>query len=191
MDVSARQRVWSRQPAREERNAGGTTGNVVLNPKSYRLALGTNGVVNQIKTSGTAGFALQITKPARAAGLVDEDDNGDATFLADVRVFAFDHLLLVVDLEAVATEHITELVIAAARDTDSVYRALDATVQIAGHGYQVQLPPADDAGFEEGDRAPCHPAPGLVVISRDDGTSAGADAARLARDLISIRKEQI
>ena len=67
---------------------------------------------------------------------------------------------------------------------------MDATVQIAGHGYQVQLPPAQDAGFAEGAQAPTHPAPGVIVIFRDDGTSAGADAARLARDLVLIRKEQ-
>lgn len=68
---------------------------------------------------------------------------------------------------------------------------MDATVQIARHGYQVQLPPATDAGFTEGDRAPSHPAPGILVISKDDGTSAGADAARLAQDIVTIRNEQV
>lgn len=116
-------------------------------------------MANQIKSSGAAGLALQITKPARSAGLVEENADGDAVSLADVRVYAFDHLLLVVDRERVSTEHIAELVIAATRDTSSIYRAMDATVQIAGHGYQVQLPPAQDAGFAKGDRAPTHPAP--------------------------------
>ncbi|ELY35242.1 hypothetical protein [Natronorubrum tibetense] len=146
-------------------------------------------MANQIKSSGAAGLALQVTEPARAAGLVEEDADGDATELADVRVFAFDHLLLVIDIDAVSTPDVAEVVVAAATDTDSVYRAVDATVQIAGHGYQVQLPPASDAGFTEGDRAPCHPAPGNVAISRDDGTSAVADAGRLAGDLVAIRKE--
>ncbi len=147
-------------------------------------------MANRIKSSGAAGLALQITKPARSSGLVEEDADGEATSLSDVRVYAFDHLLLVVDTNSVSTAHTTELVIAAAKDTKSVYRALKATVQIAGHGYQVQLPPAEDAGFTEGDRAPCHTASGMIAISRDDGTSAGADAARLARDLVTIRNEQ-
>ena len=146
---------------------------------------------NKIKTSGADGFALQVTKPARSAGLVEEDSEGDATYLAEVRVFAFDHLLLVVDRSQVRAEHTAELVTAAAQDTKTVYRAMDATLQIAGNGYQVQLPPAVDAGFDEGDRAPCHPARGVIVISRDDGTSAGTNAARLAKDLVTIRTEQI
>ena len=148
-------------------------------------------MVNEIKHSGADGLALQITKPARSAGLVEENSEGEATSLADVRVYAFDHLLLVIDIDAVATEDITELVVAAARDTKSIHRAMDATVQIAGHGYQVQLPPATDAGFTEGDQAPCHPAPGLLVISKDNGTSVGSDVARLAQDIVTLRKEQI
>jgi hypothetical protein len=148
-------------------------------------------MVNQIKESGTEGLALQITKPARAAELVEEDSEGNATYRADVRVYAFDHVLLVVDIDNVSAAHTAELVSSAAGDTDSIYRAMDASVQIAGNGYQVQLPPARDAGFTKGDRAPCHTARGVLVISRDDGTAAGADAARLARDLVGIRKEQV
>ena len=146
---------------------------------------------NQIKFSGAAGAALQVTKPARAAGLVEEDEERGATYLAEVRVFAFDQLLLVVDLEAVSTAHTTELVVAAAQDTDSIYRAIDASVQVAGNGYQIQLPPAEDASFREGDNAPCQSARGILIISRDDGTAAGAAAARLAGDLITIRHEQL
>jgi len=56
-------------------------------------------------------------------------------------VFAFDQLLLVVDLEAVSPAQIADLVGAAAQDTNSIYRVMDASVQIAGNGYQVQLPP--------------------------------------------------
>lgn len=148
-------------------------------------------MTNKIKESGIEGLALQITRPARAAELVEENSDGDPTYRADVRVYAFSHLLLVVDVENVSTRHIAELVAAAARDTKSIYRAMDASVQIAGNGYQVQLPPARDAGFTKGDRAPCHTACGVLVISRDDGTSASADAARLARDLVTLRNEQV
>ena len=148
-------------------------------------------MANQIKASGADGVALQVTTPARAAGLVEEDNDGEATYLADVRVYAFDDHLLVVDLEAVTTAHTTELVVAAAQDTDSIYQAKDASVQIAGNGYQVQLPTAEDAGFREGDSAPCQSARGILVISRDDGTTKGVNAARLAADLITIRTEQL
>jgi hypothetical protein len=148
-------------------------------------------MANQIKSSGAAGAALQVTRPARAAGFVEEDKNGEATYLAEVRVFAFDHLLLVVDLETVSTAHTTELVVAAAQDTDSIYRAMDASVQIAGNGYQVQLPPAADAGFRKGDTAPCQAARGVLVISQYDGTGKGADSARLAADLVTLRNEQL
>ena len=148
-------------------------------------------MTNQIKASGADGVALQVTTPARAAGLVEEDNDGEATYLADVRVYAFDDLLLVVDLEAVTTAHTTDLVVAAAQDTDSIHRAMDASVQIAGHGYQVQLPPAEDAGFREGDAAPCQSARGILAISIDDGTTKGVNAARLAADLVTIRTEQL
>jgi hypothetical protein len=148
-------------------------------------------MANQIKESGTEGLALQITKPARAAELVEENSDGDATYRADVRVYSFEHVLLVVDVDTVSPTHTAELVASAARDTNSIYRAMNASVQIAGNGYQVQLPPARDADFTEGDRAPCHTARGVLIISKDDGTAAGADAARLARDLVTIRKEQL
>ncbi len=148
-------------------------------------------MVNQIKESGTEGLALQITKPARAAELVEESNEGDLTYRADVRVYAFDHLLLVIDVETVSAHHTAALVASAARDTKSIYRAMNASVQIAGNGCQVQLPPARDAGFQEGDRAPCHTARGVLVITKDDGTSTAADATSLARDLVSIRTEQL
>jgi hypothetical protein len=148
-------------------------------------------MANQIKASGADGVALQVTTPARAAGLVEEDNDGEATYLADVRVYAFDDLLLVVDLEAVTTAHTTELVVAAARDTNSIYRAMDASVQIAGNGYQVQLPPAADASLREGDAAPCQSALGVLVISNHKETQTEINTARLAADLITIRNEQL
>jgi hypothetical protein len=146
-------------------------------------------MANTIKTSGEDGVALQVTKPARAAGLVEENSEGEPTMLADIRAFSFDYLLLVVDLE-IATQHTTELVVTAAKDTESIYRAMDASVQRSGNGYQIQLPPAADAGFAIDDRAPCRPADGILVITNDNGTAAGTDAARLARDLATIRADQ-
>lgn len=146
-------------------------------------------MANKIKSSGEDGLALQVTKPARSAGLVEEDDEGGATFLAKVRVFSFDSLLLVVELDSLSTEEVAELVVSATQDTKSIYRAMDATMQIAGNGYQVQLPPAEDAGFDEGDRAPCQAAPGILLISKD-GDTVGRDASGLGDDLVTIRREQ-
>lgn len=141
---------------------------------------------NDIKRSGTDGLALQITEPARSAGLVEENDEGDATYLADVRVYAFDDLLLVADRDTdrVKNEDVAELVASTARDTKSVYRAVNSSVTIAGHGYQVQLPPAEDAGFYIGTSTLVKTAPGTLLIHR-------GRSARLAEDLVSIRRDQV
>ncbi len=72
------------------------------------------------------------------------------------------------------------LVASAARDTGSVYPGGRATVEVAGNGYQVQLPGCADAGFEEGDNAPVLTALGLLLIH--DGAKG-----RLAEDLVAIR----
>lgn len=132
-----------------------------------------------------------MTKPARAAGLVEEHQPGEATQLAAVRVFAFEHLFLVVDRAAVSTEHITELVLAAAQATNSIYRAIDTSVQVAGNGYQLQLPPAADAGFQNGDAAPCRSTHGILVIAHEDNATPGADSTDLTADLIAIRDKQL
>ncbi|WP_049972826.1 hypothetical protein [Haladaptatus cibarius] len=137
---------------------------------------------NTIKRSGD-GLALQVTKPARTAGLVEETDNEPAR-LADIRVFAFDGLLLVVDIDRISNEDIVELATSAALDTVSIHRVANASLQIAGNGYQVQLPGAADAGFHVGDRAPCTPAPNLLVI-------AAEGSGRVAADIVTIRKEQV
>ena len=50
---------------------------------------------NNIKESGTDDVELQITKPARAAELVKGDSDGDPTYRAAFRVYAFDDVLLV------------------------------------------------------------------------------------------------
>ncbi len=94
-------------------------------------------------------------------------------------VFGVDGLLLVVDGERVASETRANLVAPAARDTGSVYQGGRATVEVAGNGYQVQLPGCVDAGFEEADDAPVLTAPGLLLIHDTNG--------RLAEDLVAIR----
>ena len=137
---------------------------------------------NTIKRSGD-GLALQVTKPARAAGLVEETDD-ELTRLANIRVFAFDGLLLVVDIDRIDDENIVELATSAALDTVSIHRVTDASLQIAGNGYQVQLPGAADVGFHVGDRAPCTPAPNLLVI-------AAEGSERVAADIVTIRREQV
>ncbi|WP_227355787.1 hypothetical protein [Haladaptatus salinisoli] len=137
---------------------------------------------NKIKRSGD-GFALQVTKPARAAGLVEETDD-EPTRLADIRVFAFDGLLLVVDIDRITDENIVELTTSAARDTVSIHRVVNTSLQIAGNGYQVQLPGAAEAGFHVGDRASCTPAPNLLVI-------AAEGSERIAADMVTIRREQV
>ncbi|WP_458191099.1 hypothetical protein [Haladaptatus sp. NG-WS-4] len=137
---------------------------------------------NKIKRSGD-GLALQVTKPARAAGLIEEKDD-EPTRFADIRVFAFDGLLLVVDINRITDENMVELATSAALDTVSIHRVTNASLQIAGNGYQVQLPGAADAGFHVGDRAPCTPAPNLLVI-------AAEGSGRVAADIVTIRKEQV
>ena len=103
---------------------------------------------------------------------------------AEVYVYGFDDLLLLVDSENVAVSHRAELVAAAARDSSSIHRGGVATVEIAGNGYQIQLPGCRDAGFEVGDSAPV--AVGKAVIVVHNGSKR-----RLAQDLLSIRTEQV
>ena len=59
-----------------------------------------------------------------------------------------------VDDDRVSVADRAELVATAARDIDSIHRGAPATVEIAGNGYQVQLPGCRAAGFHGGDRAP-------------------------------------
>ncbi|MFC7043661.1 hypothetical protein [Halonotius sp. GCM10025705] len=140
-------------------------------------------MANSIKKSA-GGLALQITKEARKAGLAVEDSEGTATRRAEVYVYGFDDLLLLIDSENVAVSHRAELVAAAARDSSSIHRGEVATVEIAGNGYQIQLPGCRDAGFEVGDSAPV--AVGKAVIFVYNGSKR-----RLAQDLLSIHTEQV
>jgi len=140
-------------------------------------------MANSIKASG-GGLALQITTPARDAGLVEEDTKNRATYRADVVVYGFDDLLLVVDDDRVSMADRAELVATAVRDAESIHRGATASIEIAGNGYQVQLPGCRAAGFHEGDRSPAVARQGVLFIH--DG-----DQRRLVQDLAAIREEQI
>ncbi|WP_435181388.1 hypothetical protein [Halorussus sp. AFM4] len=149
-------------------------------------------MVNTIKNPSD-GLALQVTEPARKAGLVEEND-GETMRRADARVYSFEGLLLVVDREEIDEAHIVELVKAAAGDTKTVRQAIDGKVQTARHGYQIQLPPARDAGFREGDPVPCHPAPNMLVISKRslwDEEHGEDEPGRIAASLLTIRRDQV
>ena len=140
-------------------------------------------MANSIKQSA-GGLALQITQPARDAELVVEGTEGNATRRAEVYVYGFDDLLLLVDSENVAVSDRAELVTAAAQDTSSIHRGCLATVEIAGNGYQVQLPGCRDAGFSLDDTAPVSVGDGILIIH--DG-----EESRLAGDLLTLRGEQV
>lgn len=129
---------------------------------------------------------LQATKYVRSAGLVEENAENEATYLADTRVYAFNDLLLVVDRDTacVPNDHVAELVASAARDSQTAFQAIDATVSIAGGGYRVQLPPATDAGFHQDQTPQVQTAPGILVLHR-------TRSERLASDLVSIRRDQV
>nr|WP_264475572.1 hypothetical protein [Halorubellus salinus] len=144
-----------------------------------------------MKRSGD-GLALQLTKPARTAGLVEERDTPDGktpTYRAETRVHAFGGLLLVVDTDRVPDDEEAELVAAAARDTQTAYRTMTATVQIAGNGYQLQLPPAVDAGLRQGDKPAVSTAPGVLLAANDD-VDGRVRPTRVAEDLVTIRRDQ-
>ena len=131
-------------------------------------------MANSIKESAD-GLALQVTKPARTAGLVDEDSDGNAVHLADVFVYVFDDVLLVVDAVNVPATDRAGLVAVAARQTGSIYGGQRASMATAGNGYQVQLPGCSDGGFTQGQTAPVVSGPGILAIHRDD---RGSDVAQ-------------
>ena len=140
-------------------------------------------MANSIKKSA-GGLALQITTEAREAGLVVEDSDGTAPRRAEVYVYGFDDLLLLIDAEQLSMSHRAELVTTAASDTNSIHRGAKATVEIAGNGYQIQLPGCTDTGFTHGDTAPVSVGDGILVIHN-------RDSSRLTNDLITIRNQQV
>jgi len=139
-------------------------------------------MVNSIKESG-GGLALQVTKEARKAGLVREGSNGDVSRLAGVYVYAFDDLLMVID-QSVSMGYRADLISAAAGDTESMHTGYPASIEIAGNGYQVQLPGSQEAGFNVGDDGHVRAKDGVLFVH--DGTMG-----RLIDDLYAIRDEQV
>jgi RNA polymerase subunit RPABC4/transcription elongation factor Spt4 len=140
-------------------------------------------MANSIKESG-GGLALQITGPARDAELVRENTEGKATWLAQVYVYGFEGLLVVIDSESVSPAERAEIVATAVQGSGGIYRGEVASVEPAGNGYQVQLPGAAEAGFDVGDTAPVILSSGLVVIH--DG-----DRAKLADSVSVVRDNQL
>lgn len=138
--------------------------------------------MSEIKQSAE-GLALQVTKEARDAGLVEEDAEGDATRRAEVWVYGFDGLLMVVDAVRVTESDRADLVADAAGYTDSIYGGGLSRIAQAGNGYQVQLPGAEQAGFSLDDSVVTTAGNGLLVI--DDGQE------RLAADLVAARNGQV
>lgn len=139
--------------------------------------------MGQIKQSAE-GVALQVTAAARDAGLVVEDTEGNATRRAEVWVYGFDGLLVVVDAVQMSEADRADLVASAAGDTDSIYGGGLSRIATAGNGYQVQLPGAGQAGFSLGDNAVTTVGDGLLVIHNGDNH-------RVASDLVTARSEQV
>lgn len=136
------------------------------------------------------GLAIQMTKQARSASLIEENDDGDVTYRAPVRVYAFNNFLLFVDRDQVADEYITELVSSAATDTGSIYCASNTRIQPCGNGFQCQLPPIEETGLSKGDKVGLHTADGIVCASKSNGDGAG-QAARLGEDVTQLRTQQV
>jgi len=138
---------------------------------------------NQLTTTGD-GLALQVTKPARSAGLVEEDADGDTISRSTVVAYGFDDLILVIDRDTgrVPMADRAEMVALAAQETDSIHRGIDTRIQHSGNGYRVQVPTAG-TGFHAGDGLPCHAAPGLLVM-------APLDASVGKRHLLETRRTQ-
>lgn len=137
-----------------------------------------------VLTNDGHGLALQVTREARTAGLVEEDGE-ETSYRADVLVYAFEEVLLVCDRDTdrVSMADRIELVEILANSTGTIYRGAHGSVQHSGNGYRVHLPPAQDAGFAAGDSIPAHPAPGILLIAPIDGDVP-------TRDILSIRRSQ-
>lgn len=140
-------------------------------------------MANSIKESA-GGLALQITTEAREAEMVVEDSDGTATRRAEAYVYGFDDLLLLIDNKNVSVSERAELVTAAAQDTSSIHQGGLAKVEIAGNGYQIQLPGCRDTGFTIGDTAPVTVGHGVIIIYN-------ANSRRLADDIHTIREDQV
>jgi hypothetical protein len=145
-------------------------------------------MANSIKRPAD-GLALQITRPARQAGLVEEDSEGAATYLATVRVHAVDGLLIIVDVDELTDEQEADIVATAIQDTGSVYTSVEVSVGISGNGYQVQVSNAPDAGLRQGDTPSVTIAPGVILLGNEQ--AGNGSPQRLAADLATIRRDQL
>ena len=147
-------------------------------------------MTNSMKTTGGDSLALQVTHAVRKAKLVeeigDEDNPLPYTYRADVRIHAFDGLLLIVDRGRVSNANQAELVAHAIEETESVGSALDVIVSVMGEGYMLQLPNAEEAGFKEGQPAPVQTAPSILVIHEQSD-----EATEVANELVEIRHDQL
>lgn len=145
---------------------------------------------NRIKELGE-GLGLQVTGPARTAGLVEEhqDETREGTDkwtnLSEVWVYGFRRVILVLD-QKLDDDQRTELVTAAAGDEGALYEAHRVRIRPCGEGLAVSLPGIEATPFRKDDRAPVTPAPGMLVIQEDS-----RDAQRLADDLVTIRRGQL
>lgn len=122
-------------------------------------------MANSLHVAG-GGLSLQVTVPARSAGLVVENAEGDATYRADTLAYAVDEGVVVVDRDTdrVPMNDRVKLLTLAMEATGSVHQGINTSLQHSGNGYSVQVP-ARDAGFEKGDALPCHAAPGVLVMT--------------------------
>jgi hypothetical protein len=137
------------------------------------------------KWSEDDSLTLQVTRPARdRAGLVDEDADGEPIHLADVFVYVFDDVLLVVDAVKVSAADRAQLVAVASQQTDSIYSGRQTSITTAGNGYKVNLPGCSDGGFTQGQTAPVVAGPGMLAIHRLD---EGSD---VAQQLVTNRRRQ-
>jgi len=135
------------------------------------------------KGGGDGDLRLQITKPARRAGLVQENSDGEPTDMAEVYVYSFDGVLVILD-KKVHMGRRADIISKAAGATESMHGGIPAKVAQAGNGYQVNLPEARPAGFEVGQEVRLRDADAMLVIH--DGTNAG-----VADDLQELRQEQM
>ena len=138
-----------------------------------------------ITDSETDGIALQITQPARAAGLVEENTDGDPTSLAPVRVYTFNDVLLVVDRAQMDAQAVADLVAVTIQDTKRISQGIDAKLRVTTNGYEVQLPATSTASFAVGDTVVAVPAPNMLVLRKRNW-----DGTRLVEDLVTMRQEQ-
>jgi hypothetical protein len=140
------------------------------------------------KRDGNGGLAIQVTEVARDNGFIWENDEGRVTKRAeDLYVYTFDALCLIINTDLVDGPDRAELVAMAARETESIYSGVAATVADAGNGYKVALPDATRAGFSLEDgytEVNLRGFPGVICVYK-------APTMHLVDDLKVVRTEQL